>query len=358
MTTSESNTTQPRIFVDVASKRLRWPEIIGIAAVLTVVYAAILVIIEHYWPGSEQYAQAVGHVAITVGVVLIVRKLEAPIIEKDRATLINTIQQKYDNILKNSLPLLASINDIGMTRVYRRREDATLQVREAIRATRTQLLMVGVAFYETFSIERETRSLDELIDEREKDAPGKFDARFLLLSPYTTPAVIRSFMESAPADASRYLEGEGKAFLESTLYEDSQRAFRSFNNEVFRERVRFYRRDPGLWMVITDHKVFFEPYTLGRPEEPGHGHMLERRLGGHMPVFEFDRASSPVSKILEEHFARLWAISQDIKDLEPLYSDAEKAAAQLDKEVFAIRKVLLETLVNLLREAEKRGRKG
>ena len=73
-----------------------------------------------------------------------------------------------------------------------------------------------------------------------------------------------------------------------------------------------------------------------------------------MPVFEFERASSPVSTILEEHFERLWAISQDnIESLEPLYVDSQKAADRLDTHVFSIRRPVLESLIDLLEEAEK-----
>ena len=337
------------------AKRLSWVMIILIAFVLTLAYAAVLIVVEHYWPHSAQFIQAAGHVAITIAVILIVRKIEEPIIEKDRAALIETIQSKYDSILQSSLPLLASTNAIGLTQVYPTRNAAEKAIGEAILATKWKLLMIGVAFFETFSIERSCDAIADRIEDPEgasKDATASVDARFLLLNPYTTPAVIRSFMESPPDEARHYLEGGGKSFLSSTLYGDWRRAFHSFDNEVFRKRVKFYRRDPGLWMVVTDTKVFFEPYTLGRSRQARH--RFDRRLGGHMPVFEFDRGSSSVSKILEEHFERLWTISQDsMETLKKFYDDNESAANQLDTHVFDIRRQVLEPLVEQLTKEEQ-----
>lgn len=351
----QPQTTQPGTAVSLAEKRLGWLAIAGIAAALALASAGALLIVEHFKPEYSQFAQAIGHVAITIGVVLIVRKIEEPIIEKDRAALIEEIQSKYDEILKSDLPLVASTNAIGLAQVYTSRAAASGAIEAAIRATDSKLLMVGVAFYETFSIEQNCDSIADRIDAaRPAGLDGSnaqtrdVNARFLLLNPYTTPAVIRSLMESGPADARKYVQGGGAAFLSSTLYSDWRRAFRSFDNTVFRKRVRFYRRDPGMWMVVTDRRVFFEPYTLGRPPRSEGKHAFDMRLGGHMPVFEFVRAS-PVAQILEDHFERLWAISKDdMETLGPFYEDSQKAAEELDTRVFAIRREVLDSLVQLL----------
>src|SRR5260370_10088070 len=210
MSTSALPTNQAAVGVGLSAKRLSWPWIILIAAVLTLAYAAVLIVVEHYWPNSAQFAEAAGRVAIRIGVILIGRKIEGPIIEGDRAALIKTIQSKYDSILQSDLPLLASTNAIGLARVYPTRRAAERAIDDAILATKWKLLMVGVAFFETFSIERSCDAIADRIEEPENatsvEAGATVDVRFLLLNPHTTPAIICSFMESPPDEARQYLE--------------------------------------------------------------------------------------------------------------------------------------------------------
>jgi hypothetical protein len=333
---------------------LGWLEIIGIAAIALVGYFVLYFSAKMLFPGYLEYVITAGHVLITVAIIIAIRQMEIPAIKQQQNAILKSVNDRFDTLLQRYTPLMLNTRDLKLNHIYRNREEAKQRIVDAIRLTHSKLLMIGVAFYETWSIDNEKTSIRDIIER----AGGHIDARFLLLNPHTTAAVLRAFLESKPQDVESFINSNGAKFRDSTLYIDWKKTVKSFSDDCFLNRVRFYRCDPTVWLVITDNCVFVEPYTFGKPVQP-RGDDL--RMGGHMPVFEFS-ADSPVAAILEDHFTRLWAITgagisdgkDDIEDLRLLLEDQDEAAKRLERDVFAVRRETLDALLKSLKNGSHR----
>jgi hypothetical protein len=338
-----------------SNERLNWLGITGLAAIALAGYFSLYFSVKTMLPGYLEYVITAGHVVITIAVIITIRQIELPTLKKERQAILDRVEAHFEDLLNKYTPLMQSTRDLGLSHIYRNREEAKPHIVQSIQKTHSKLLMIGVAFYEQYSIDQEGTCIRDII----KESGGHIDARFLLLNPHTTAAVLRSFLESKRDDVVKFIDSELVAFRDiSKLYSDWKRAVQSFSDECFLDRVRFYRCDPTVWLVITDEHVFVEPYTFGKPDQPHAGDDL--RMGGHMPVFEFSPQSS-VAAILKDHFERLWAITRDgitnsdkgdIQDLRVLLNDQAAAASKLKHDVFEPRKETLEALRDSLQNGK------
>jgi hypothetical protein len=348
--------------------RLGWLAITGLAAIVLIGYFGLYLFVKVMQPEYLEFVITLGHLIITIAVIIVIRMIELPGLRKERAFLltereelcnrlleerkkiVNDVEQKYTSLVKESVPLMLSARSLGLSHIHKNRKEAQPDIDKAIARTQDTLLMTGVAFHETYNIENEVGSITKKVQFN-----PDIKARFLLLNPYTTGAVLRAFLETDPTEIEDYITRKGKAFVEhNTLYADWHRAFAIFSHSGMKDRVRFYRCDPAVWLVITDDRVFVEPYTFGRPKRVPGEVVVDWRMGGHMPVFEFKR-DSQVAEILENHFERLWAITRDgmcsgagVKDLHSLWGSEDASIEKLNSEVFNVRMNTLDTLYQSL----------
>lgn len=326
--------------------RLDWARIALICLSLTALYWSLMAIVKTYAPDYAENTQTLGHIFVTVCAILIIRVWEERYIQQDRDATKLVMQAQFDALISRHYPLALSATNIGLRAIYPTRVQAMEQVQQAIVSANSRIWMLGVAFKETFSIESK---IDEITDHL--NAHKQIDARILLLNPHTTPAVVRSFLEARTDDAEEVLAEGGRRFVRSALYADIRTACGILNRQEYDQKVRFYRRDPSMWLVIADDRIFVEPYTFGRPPRPSARAAINRRMGGHMPVFEFDGTAGIVGRILEDHFSKLWTISRDsLQDILDLLDNEPKAVQMMDDEVFLIRQGLLTSLLRILKE--------
>lgn len=322
-----------------------WRTLTVVLAVALVLALELLLDAITHRTGSETlsyYGQTLIHVLVTIGVVLLLGPLE-------RNSTKRAVQETFMALIKDEFPLGIKTTEIGLKAIYPSREAATAEISKAFaedKLIRKRLLFLGVAFSEYFTIEQKLDRIRRILQEAPKNSENrpKIDVRFLILNPHTSPAVFRSFFESDPSHVREFLDTDGAAFvLRSKLFKDCREAFDAL--KFVPDHVRFYRRDPTVWMVAVDDRVFVQSYTFGRPENRRED-ITNLRLGGHMPVFEYDASKSRVWEIIEDHFNRIWNSSDDTYDkMQKQYAISEQI---LKDEVFAYRRTWLESVARYL----------
>jgi hypothetical protein len=223
-------------------------------------------------------------------------------------------------------------------------------VDNSIKNAQSRILILGVALKEELNIESRIADIVQKMH-----ANDGMDVRFLLMNPMTPPGVFRSIVETRPDVANEYLHnykmmpenarGAENVYENSRLFVDCKQTFQNLDDPIFLNRVRFYRRDPTMWMVLVDDDVYIENYTFGRAGATiGQFNM---RLGGYMPVFKFEGPDTTPFKVLIDHFDVLWKTTQD--DLFHMRLQYAKADDILTNDVFAHRLFSLMHVVDVLK---------
>ncbi|MBL8326896.1 MAG: PilZ domain-containing protein [Rubrivivax sp.] len=330
---------------------LRWSIAVAGVVILMFAWSGLAEWIARSLPELKAWLDLVGHVAITLSAIFIVHML-------DRDAVKGEISRAFEEQLERYLPLGLTAKECGLHALYNSRKQARETVEAAVVGGKSRIYMLGVAFRETFDV----RTIVDVLAEKLKVNPA-FDLRILLLNPLTSPAVMRSFLETAPSEVSAIIEhhtnrclGKGPSgspggYTNTNLWGDCFSAFTNLKHQVFVDRLRFYRRDPTVWMVMVDDRVFVESYTFGQVKEH-RAESVNPRLGGHMPVLEFRGADTEPYRILNDHFRRLWQTSTD----DPLHMGAQYSDADgiLDDAIFRVRLPWLTDVGEILSREEKR----
>ncbi len=343
--------------------------LVVIAAVVS--YQLIATWIIHLWPDLKEYKEIFGHVLFTLMIVFLIQALERSIKEGELAKERELNQQRliaeresmhvqieaersqvrniFEGLLRDYFPLGIAATDVGLKEIYGSRTNSLSHIEAAIKVAEHRILFLGVALQEALIIE-------EIGDVLRSKKANSVDVRLLLMNPLTSPAVFRAFIETPPEVVKQYVaryaagsrsdEPLDEHYQDSVLYRDCEKTYKLLHNSSLGPCMRFYRRDPAMWMVIVDDRVFVEPYTFGRPDRDTDEETLNRRLGGHMPVLEFIGAEKRTFCILLDHFENLWNTTQD----DSLHMGMQYARADeiLSKEIFGVRLPWLTFVANSL----------
>lgn len=327
-----------------------------ITIIVLVIYGYIIERVKQMVPGDIlRFLELLGHTLVTLSVVFLVHLVE------QRSNL-RSIQGVVREMLEDFFPLWRTSEVLGLKSIYKSRRDSQEAVIDAIKGASRHVYLLGVAFTEAVLLAEILPTLaTKLKDSESKTEKEKFKLRILSLNPITSPSVFRAFLESSPETPSAYVKHHeslihaklplGAAYHEGTLFSECSHTFRNLDNDTFGKLVRFYRRDPGIWMVIADDTIFVESYTFGRSADQTGGN-FNHRLGGHMPVLEFNGVNDGVSGILWDHFDRLWKTSTD--DILHMGAQLEDKLEVLSERVFDVRLPWLKNVAELLKREDRR----
>jgi hypothetical protein len=269
------------------------------------------------------------------------------------------VRDQIEEVAQKHIDLTGNALACGMKYIYKNRSAAAPEVSDAIRAARSRVWLLGIAFDKNVNlteIPEDKPSLAECLKTKKMENKD-FDLKILLLNPLRSPAVFRSFLESDPSRVEDILQNP-KLFLEQDLYSKvvlTLDFIKGKGNELFKDAVRLYAHDPSCWLVIVDNLAYYEPYTFG-----GAPRQTDPCLGGYLPVFRFDQNSAtddetrsskgPSFAVLEDHFAKLWITSDSDFFLYELQNNEPE---NIISEIFRSRKTWFRTVQRSLDHWEK-----
>ena len=320
------------------------------AAVIAVVYEQISAWVVVIFPGFNTYKETIGHAIISLAVIFAILMIERRSAIEQMAIEKEATRELFNALLEQHFPLGLAATESGLTAVFPSRKMSLTAVDNAIKNARSRILILGVALKEELNIESR---IEEIVQKIRSNS--QMDVRFLLMNPLTPPGVFRSIVETRPDVANDYLNnykmvpentrGAENVYENSKLFVDCKQTFQNLDDSTFLNSVRFYRRDPTMWMVLVDDNVYIENYTFGRAGMAvGQFNM---RLGGYMPVFKFEGPDTTPFKVLLDHFNVLWRATQD--DLFHMRLQYAKAADILKNDVFEHRLYSLVHVVDVLK---------
>ena len=130
---------------------------------------------------------------------------------------------------------------------------------------------------------------------------GKPIVKILMLYPKSDWKVLRQSVEDKYTTPGQKLEtnlGESIAWLNENIEQHEIK-----NKDKILKYIRFYDATPDFFLFITSHSILFEIYHMGlfQLKQEENKDLLCLGLGGHVPVFKFDK-KSPMYNYLSAHF--------------------------------------------------------
>lgn len=297
--------------------------ILTIAALAIVIAAKILLTIVH---GQFSVFESLDHIFLILLVALLVHLLDHYLLWKD---VIEMNRTTLDKLRREQNLLLDSVIECGITKVYRSRYAARIDIRHAIPKATKRIWLLGVGLNVIIDV-------DSLIKDLEERRAEDVDVRIMMLDAFRSTAVFRTFLESDPETVGRMLrhyEQSSTDSVDKTLY-FTRRLCSKFEyicerlrgSKVLLGCVKFYAHTPLCWMVIVDDEAYFQPYTFGtlpqdlRTRFLGDKRKVEEQftepdmetIGDLMPVLRFEDVNegSPI-RVLVDHYKKLWSTSDE-----------------------------------------------
>lgn len=230
-----------------ATLALRSLVIIAIGIIFLFIFEICVELLHRIFPkdnNAEDMVTLTGHVAVTLAVIFLLYAWEKRGTKREVAA-------AFKEQINKHFPLAINAGKIGLVAIYPTRLEAVEEIKRAIAGARTTLFFLGVAYKEKFFLDDVSNDLFSLISNH-----PEIDMRLMALNPITSPAVFRAFMETAPDTVQSYLNyyrtsgNTGESFEQSTLFTDCQATYKVLRHPAFIHRVRFYRRDPTVWMIL------------------------------------------------------------------------------------------------------------
>jgi hypothetical protein len=300
--------------------------LVAVIVALVVMASAEWLLLKHKYPigpFDEDSLRLISALSVIVLTGFLAHLIYAMSLSKDLMEKFKSETLAQERKLATDLNKLVNDADVcGLARVYANRTDASSAVTAAIAAAEKQIWLLGIAFSQCVSLDgvmREfVRKKNYIKVPGSRDESKPLDVRILLLDPFRSPAVFRTFLESDRLDISRIVgvKKDGpyglprdddlvnvEQLLKLTLYSHLNRAADMLTyeaNKFLQPMVRFYAHNPSCWLVVTEKLAFFEPYTFGQPEEPD-----GQCIGKYFPVFEFRQGGEPY-KVLRDHLDKMW----------------------------------------------------
>ncbi len=221
----------------------------------------------------------------------------------ERYVLWRTIQKLVGN------DLVRAAKDCNLSGIYNNRLDPGLckEVKVAVKDAVDTVCLLGISFAGAIPFS----DLVESVLDRPSTARPK-DFRILLLDPFRSPAVFRTFLETT-SDNVRRIVGYGRYDQPDLPFLFVQRLYQDFDTSLkvlkrhaseLQHKAKYYAHNPNCWLVIADGVIYFQPYSFGKSRETG----ADPTLGPFLPVLRFQSGGEPF-KILKDHFDKLWRTS-------------------------------------------------
>lgn len=218
----------------------------------------------------------------------------------ERYVLWRTIQKLVGN------DLVRAAKDCNLTAIYKNRLDAGLcsEVKTAVKDAGDTVCLLGISFSGAIPFS----DLVESVLERDPGRRPK-DFRILLLDPFRSPAVFRTFLETK-LESVRRIVGYERREQPDLPFLSVQRLYQDFDTSLtvlkrhaseLRHSAKYYAHNPNCWLVIADGVAYFQPYSFGKSTETS----ADPTLGPYLPVLRFQSGGEPF-KILKDHFDKLW----------------------------------------------------
>lgn len=268
---------------------------------------------------SETYLEQVVHIVLTITALLFMHTLDQLMLSRE---IIEKSTAKLNEVVKDNLDLLKAVRECNIDYVYPNRRKAEVAMMKDIRGAKDRTWLLGVGLNVVLDLDK---VVPTLIKNKRKKAD--FDLRILMLDAFRSTAVFRTFLESG-SDAGQEMidyyvqgkqgpSGDNVYFGQQLCRKLESACLMLYGNKELEDSVKFYAHTPACWLVLTDDKAYFQPYTFG-----GYPQALEENIehpstspdpntiGDLMPVFKFqDGPDSLPFKVIEDHFKKLWATS-------------------------------------------------
>jgi hypothetical protein len=239
---------------------------------------------------------------------------------------IQNTQDALNTVVDKHIHLIGSADSCGIADIYSNRLDARANIMEDIEEAKSRVWLLGVGLNVRINVKGLFSQL------RDKKNAG-VDVRVLMLDAFRSTAVFRTFIESSKDQVERIINYYEKlckqgvsdpqmknVYFSATLCNEFESTCRALDQTPELEPcVKFYAHTPTCWLVITEDKAYFQPYTFGaRPPILGgsqgsdihNTHTSDETIGDLLPVFKFQsHKNTSTFKVLEDHFLKLWATS-------------------------------------------------
>ncbi|MBL8339839.1 MAG: hypothetical protein JNL30_00105 [Rubrivivax sp.] len=343
---------------------LKMALVVALAVLITIAAVAAIEEVAKVSDALHRWASLIQHSFVTLLVVFVFHAIDKFQTEKSTAGILGDIQVELESQLRKVIPYGVAAKELGLVGLYPSRRHAMEAVRERIQRAEKKIRLLGVAFKEQLELSRDAGGISAELRNFAVRHAGEDGMQILVLHPLTSPAVFRAFLEtpaSIVAQILRYHAQDPAApgaatYFDTQLFADCNltRLNLDGNESQLAKCVRYYRRDPTLWMILIDDEVFVESYTFGRSDDQKEASQNTMRLGGHMPVFRFRGYDIAPYKILDDHFTRLWATSTDsLPDL-ARQLDPAKREQNINDWVFDQRREWLNKVAAALADLEAR----
>jgi len=276
-------------------------------------------------PALIDLSRAIGTGVLVTGVVsgllqiLIVRSYNR-FVDQNSVFLRDDVTQKLNDV-KNNIELqtnalietvasLEAMNQVGIDRIYAKRQDASMDIERDIQdSTITQIRIIGVSLNDFISgrdryfnqiwtvIEGYIRGYRSLPKSNSNIDSSSLSIRVLILDPNCYGAHLRSFGENRQPGASRsrlYTDVEGTI---KDLFDLQQTAKQKKSETKVDFEFRLYQLPPQWFLLSTDWVSYIEPYYF----------WASRAADASMPLLRCgDSQNTQLHRGMHDHFELIW----------------------------------------------------
>jgi len=243
--------------------------------------------------------------------------------------------------------LMDKCNKLKLLHIYDDRRDRVLKpdIEKSIKKIDTKTIKIlGTTHRDFFDREHgyllELKKLAEV--ESSPDDVNEKSVKVLIVNPYSKEGIKRTLLEEirkkkTVSEKEEYINRfKSKPLIEyeeSRTWKDIDMVLTNYKNELnkveeldekdnggtkYSIELKFYNDYPSLWLIVTDKKIFFQPYQYGTGPDG------KKDIGEYFPIMLFERGD--VYKLLSDHFDVKWNEKTNLcfKDMWKLFYNTDK----------------------------------
>ena len=308
---------------------------------------------------SERWWELTQKLLLTISAVLIIHLFDQLYLMNE---VIKNTKEALGTVVGDHVHLIGAADACGIADIFPKRLDARPQIMDDIDKAQKRVWMVGIGL----NVRLNARSIFARLEQKKK---AGVDVRILMLDAFRSTAVFRTFLESNQDRARELLSyyeelcTQNKSnvkfensYFNSTLCREFETTCRAIEpDSVLEPCIRFYAHSPMGWLIITDHKAYFQPYTFGKKVtnngSAGEANIhdtftTDETIGDLMPIFKFQSYRNiGVFQTLEDHFLKLWVTSDcSVFHIRARHEDKK----EILKRIFRSRREWLRHVYNVL----------
>lgn len=308
---------------------------------------------------SKRWWDLAEKLLMTICVVLIVHVFDQVYL-MDEVT--KNTEQVLGSVVGQHVHIIGASDECGIADIYINRLAAKEKLNSDIDEAKSRIWMLGVGL----NVRVNVKGMFSALEDKKK---AGIDVRILMLDAFRSTAVFRTFLESSKDQVERIIDYYEKlgtqgisdpqkknSYFSSTLCNEFEATCRALDQTPkLAPCVKFYAHTPMCWLVITDNKAYFQPYTFGkgaRKKDSSNAIGIHRTatgddtIGDSLPVFKFQsHKNTSTFATLEDHFLKLWATSDcSVFHIQARQNDKEGIL----KRIFETRREWLRHVYNVL----------